>query len=72
MVRSQREWFEFCIYTSVELTIIPGAPLLSACHSNPLGRWQNQEVTNHRELQSISLLRRVHDDHRFSRTFLNL
>jgi hypothetical protein len=72
MVRSQRKWFELCIYTSVELAMTPGTPLRFAYLSNPLGRWQNQEVTNHRELQPFSLLRRAHDDHLFSRTHLHL
>jgi hypothetical protein len=72
MVRSQREWFEFCIYTSVELATTPGTPLLSACLSNPLGRWKNQEVTDHRVLHDPSLPRRVPNDHRFSRTYHHL
>ena len=72
MVRGQRKWFEFCIYTSVEIAMMQGTPLLFASHSNPPERWQNQELTNHRELQPSSLLRRSHDDHLFSRTHLHL
>jgi hypothetical protein len=72
MVRGQRKWFEFCIYTSVELATTPGTPLLFACLSNPWGRWQSQEVTNHQEGQSLPSLRRVHDDPLFSRTHLHL
>jgi len=72
MVRSQRKWFEFCIYTSVELATTPGMPLPIACLSNPQKKWQNQDLTNHRALQPFSLLRRSHDDHLFSRTHLHL
>jgi hypothetical protein len=72
MVRVQRKWFEFCIYTSGELAITPGTPLLFACLSNPRGRWQSQEVTNHREWQPFSLLKKAHDDHLFSRAPLHL
>ena len=72
MVRGQRKWFEFCIYTSVEIAMMQGTPLLFASLSNPQERWQNKKLMNHRELQSFSLLRRSHDDNLFSRTHLHL
>jgi hypothetical protein len=72
MVRGQRKWFEFCIHTSVELAVMQGTPLLIAYLSNPQGRWQNQELTNHQEERLSPSLRRVHNDDLFSRTHLDL
>jgi hypothetical protein len=72
MIRGQRKWLEFCIYTSVELEITSGVPLLIASLSNPQERWKNQELTNHQEWECFLPLRRVHDDHMFSRTHLHL
>jgi len=72
MVRGQRKWFKFCVYTSVELAMTQGTPLLFLCFSNPQKIWQNQELTNPQEGPSLPSLRRVHDDHLFSRTHLHL